>query len=189
MILRESDDTTRLLKAWSRGDEDAGEALFARLYDDLRRVASRRVAAEPACAWHTTVLVHESFLRLIDQRRVSWQDRRHFFAVAARVMRRILIDHARARGAEKRGGKLEIFDLDGLGEVAFGERSAELLALDACLDELAELDPDKARLVELRFFAGLSLEETAKVLGTSRATAGRQWHITKGWLLRNLRAR
>lgn len=187
--MRETDETTLLLRAWSAGDHDAGEALFARLYDDLRGVASRRVAVEPKGSLDTTVLVHEAFLRLIDQHSATWQDRAQFFAVAARVMRRILVDEARARGAEKRGGKAEIVDLERLGEVAFGERAHELLVLDECLDDLARLDPDKARLVELRFFAGLSLEETAEVLGSSRATVIRQWRLTKGWLLRQLQAR
>ncbi len=182
----ELEETTVLLRAWSAGDRVAGEDLFARIYDDLRGVAGRRLAAEPKGALNTTALVHEAFLRLIDQRGVTWQDRGQFFAVAARVMRRILVDHARARGAEKRGGGMRLVELDQLGEVAFGERSGELLVLDDCLDELARLDPGKARLIELRFFAGLSLEETAEALGLSRATVVRRWRVTKGWLHRRL---
>ncbi len=186
---RNSDETTMLLRAWSSGDQDAGEALFARLYDDLRGVASRRVAVEPSGTIDTTVLVHEAFLRLVDQRQVSWQDRGQFFAVAARVMRRILVDQARARGAEKRGGGLPPIALESIGQVTFGERANEVLVLDQCLEDLAHLDPDKARLVELRFFAGLSLEETAKALGSSRSTVIRQWRLTKGWLHRQLQTR
>ncbi|MEM7581737.1 MAG: ECF-type sigma factor [Acidobacteriota bacterium] len=188
-LTADRDETTILLRAWSSGDQDAGEALFARLYDDLRGVASRRVAVEPHGAIETTVLVHEAFLRLIDQRQVSWQDRGQFFAVAARVMRRILVDEARARGAEKRGGDVRRVELDKLGQVAFGERAHEVLVLDECLEDLARLDPDKARLVELRFFAGLSLEQTAEALGSSRATVVRQWRLTKGWLHRQLQTR
>lgn len=182
----EIEETTLLLKAWSGGDREAGDALFARLYDDLRGVASRRLAAEPAGAPDTTVLVHEAFLRLTDQRQVTWRDRRQFFAIAARVMRRILVDQARARGAEKRGGDKEILSIEKIGEVALGERPDQVLALDACLEELARLDADKAKLVDLRFFAGLSIDEAAEVLEVSRATAIRQWRITKGWLHRKL---
>ena len=188
-IVSDIEETTLLLRAWSAGDQDAGEDLFARLYNDLRRVAGRRLAVEPGDALDTTVLVHEAFLRLIDQSQVAWQDRGHFFAVAARVMRRILVDHARERGAEKRGGKVAVVALEKLGEVAFGERAGELLVLDECLNELTRLDPDRARLVELRFFAGLSLEETADALGVSRATVVRQWRVTKGWLYRQLQTR
>ena len=187
--MHDTEETTLLLKAWSAGDREAGEELFARLYSDLRGVASKRLAVEPEGAVDTTVLVHEAFLRLIAQSEVSWRDRGQFFAVAARVMRRILVDHARARGAEKRGGKARVIELDQLGQVAFGERTRELLALDACLEDLGRLDPDKARLVELRFFAGLSLEETAEALGVSRATVVRQWRLTKGWLHRQLATR
>ena len=188
-MVREIEETTLLLRAWSAGDHDAGEALFARLYDALRGVASRRVAVEPNGALDTTALVHEAFLRLIDQRCVSWQDRGQFFAVAARVMRRILVDHARARGAEKRGGKAEVVELEQLGEVAFGERAGEILVLDECLDDLGRLDPAKARLVELLIFSGMSNEETAATLGLSRATVIRQWRVTKGWLHRQLQRR
>ena len=131
----------------------------------------------------------EAFLRLIDQRGVSWQDRGQFFAVAARVMRRILVDHARARVAEKRGGKVHLVELEQLGEVAFGERPGDLLVLDECLEDLKRLDADRARLVELRFFAGLSLEQTAEALDLSRATVVRQRRLTKGWLLRQLQTR
>ncbi len=181
-------DTTALLQNWTRGDEQAGEQLFDLLYDDMRAVASRRLQAEsPSTMLSTTVLVHEAFLRVVDQKRVGWQGRSQFFAIAARVMRRILVDHARARHAEKRGGGAEKVSLEDLGPVmAFGERPRELLALDACLQELERVDPPKAQLVELRFFAGLSLEDTAETLGTSRASVVRQWRMTKGWLHRQM---
>ena len=181
-------DTTVLLRSWTRGDEQAGEQLFDLLYDDMRAVASRRLQAEsPSTMLSTTVLVHEAFLRVVDQKRVGWQGRAQFFAIAARVMRRILVDHARARRAEKRGGGAEKVSLEDLGPVmTFGERPRELLALDACLQELERVDPPKAHLVELRFFAGLSLEDTAETLGTSRASVVRQWRMTKGWLHRQM---
>lgn len=176
-----------MLRRWTAGDAEAAEPLFTLLYDDLRGIASRRLAAEASgVTLQTTVLVHELFLRLVEQRRADWQNRAQFFAVAARLLRRILVDHARGRDAEKRGGDVVRLSLAELGEVAFGERPAELLALDACLDDLERRDPRQARLVELRFFAGLSLEETADALGLSRATAVRQWRVIKGWLLRRL---
>ena len=182
-------DTTVLLQNWTHGDEQAGEQLFARLYDDMRAVASRRLQAEgPGTTLSTTVLVHEAFLRVVDQKRVGWQGRGQFFAIAARVMRRILVDHARARGAEKRGGGAEKVSPRGFGSGAHLRRAgpASCWPLDACLRELERVDPPKAQLVELRFFAGLSLEDTAETLGTSRASVVRQWRMTKGWLHRQM---
>jgi RNA polymerase sigma factor (TIGR02999 family) len=151
-------------------------------------VAGRRKAAEPAEALETTALVHEAYLRLVDQNVATWHDRAQFFAVAARVMRRVLVDDARKRRAQKRGGEVRKVRLEDLGDVSFGERPDSILALETCLAELESLDADKARLVELRFFAGLSLEQTAELLETSRATVVRQWRMTKGWLHRRLAA-
>ena len=182
------EETTHLLRAWSGGDSEAGDRLFERLYADLRRVAGRRLSSEPAGALDTTALVHEAYLRLVDQKVASWRDRAQFFAVAARVMRRVLVDDARRRRARKRGSEVRKVRLEDLGNVSFGERPEEILALEAGLAELESVDADKARLVELRFFAGLSLEQTAEVLGTSRATVVRQWRMTKGWLHRRLAA-
>lgn len=182
------DETTQLLRAWSGGDPAAGEAVFARLYDDLRRVAGRRLAAESAGTLDTTALVHEAFLRLVDQQRSTWEDRRHFFAVAARVMRRILVDAARRRTTRKRGGEVATVRLEDLEAVVWADQPDEILALERCLEDLERLDPEKARLVELRFHVGLTLEQTADVLGTSRATVVRQWRMTKGWLHRRLSA-
>lgn len=182
------EETTSLLRAWSDGDARAGDELFERLYDDLRRVAARRNTADPAGALDTTALVHEAYLRLVDQKQARWHDRAQFFAVASRVMRRLLVDEARRRRSLKRGGDVRKVSLDELGELSFGERPEQILALEACLAELETLDADKARLVELRFFAGLSLEQTAELLGTSRATVVRQWRMTKGWLHRRLSA-
>ena len=182
------EETTHLLCAWAGGDAEAGDRLFDRLYADLRRVAARRLAAESAGALDTTALVHEAYLRLVDQKQTSWQDRGQFFAVAARVMRRILVDDARRRHASKRGGDVRKVRLEDLGQVVFGERPEEILALETCLADLERLDPNKVHLVELRFYAGLSLEQTADVLETSRATVVRQWRMTKGWLLRRMAA-
>lgn len=180
------EETTHLLRAWSAGNAEAGEELFERLYADLRRVAARRRSAEPPGALDTTALVHEAYLRLVDQKVAGWRDRAQFFAVAARVMRRVLVDDARRRRAQKRGGEVRKVRLEDLGEVSFGERPEGILALETCLAELETFDAHKARLVELRFFAGLSLEQTAEVLETSRATVVRQWRMTKGWLHRRL---
>ena len=182
------EETTHLLRAWSGGDTRAGDEVFERLYEDLRRVAGRRKAAEPADALDTTALVHEAYMRLVDQKVATWHDRAQFFAVAARVMRRVLVDDARKRRSLKRGGGVRKVRLEDLGDVSFGERPDDILALETCLAELESIDADKARLVELRFFAGLSLEQTAELLETSRATVVRQWRMTKGWLHRRLAA-
>lgn len=185
--MSERSETTALLVAWTGGSAAAGEDLFARLYDQLRAVAGRLRRSEPAASTlQTTALVHELYLRLVDQRAVDWQGRGQFFAIAARVMRRILVDHARARLSNKRGGAAHIVSLEALGEVSFGERPEVLLAIDTCLQDLERLDPAMARLVDLRFFAGLSIEDAAEALGQSRATTVRQWRMTKGWLHRQL---
>ena len=187
--MKGSHDTTELLRAWTRGEKPAGEELFDRLYDEIRRLAHRRRRSRgPEPGIETTALVHEVYLRLVDQRRADWQCRAQFFAVAARVMRRVLVDEARAKGAEKRGGDADLVPLAQLGDIPFGDRPDELLKLDACLSDLEQLDPRQARLVELRFFAGLSLEATAEALGQSRATTVRQWRLTKAWLHRQLSA-
>ncbi|MEM1179553.1 MAG: ECF-type sigma factor [Acidobacteriota bacterium] len=184
-----TEETTVLLRRWTAGEKAAGEALFDSLYDELRRVASRRLRAESSGSLQTTALVHELFLRLVDQRSADWRDRAHFFAVAARLMRRILVDDARSRGAQKRGGEQPALSFESLGEVPFGERASELLALDDCIRDLDRRDPDKARLVELRFFGGLSLEDTAEVMGLSRSSVVRQWRLTKGWMHRQMQVR
>jgi RNA polymerase sigma factor (TIGR02999 family) len=185
--MSDRDEITQLLQRWTANDPRATSDLFERIYDDLRAIAGRRLAAEkPGVTLQPTVLVNELFLKLVDQRNLEWQNRAQFFGVAARILRRILVDHARARDAQKRGGEVARVSLDELTDVPLGERPAELIALDACLTELELRAPDKARLVELRFFAGLSLEETAEALGISRATAVRQWRLTKGLLLRLL---
>ena len=181
----EDTDVTRLLLAWSDGREAAEAPLIDAVYDELRRLAraylvkERRDHSLPA-----TALVHEAYLKLIDQRRVRWQNRAHFYAVAAQVMRRLLVDHARARGAAKRGVQITI-PLDGV-DVAAGGRSADLIALDTALHKLATLDPRQARLVELRYFGGLTIDEAAAVIDVAAITVKRDWAIARTWLYREL---
>jgi RNA polymerase sigma factor (TIGR02999 family) len=179
-------DVTRLLLAWSDGEEKAAGPLMDAVYDELRDLAraylrrERREHSLPA-----TAVVHEAYLKLVDQRRVRWQNRAHFFAVASSVMRRLLVDHARARGAAKRGVALTV-SLDGLDAPADG-RNADLIALDAALEKLAALDARQARLVELRFFGGLTIDEAAVVLDLAAITVKRDWAMARTWLYRELR--
>lgn len=180
-----SHNVTELLVAWSEGDEASLERLTPLVYDELRRLASRHLARERGESLQATALVHEAYLRLIDQRAVNWQNRAHFFAIAARLMRRILIDHARRRVAERRGGGAVHVTLDEAGEVSIA-RSAELLALDEALDELAAVDTRKSQVIELRFFGGLSVQETAEALGVSDVTVMRDWSIARAWLHRSI---
>lgn len=180
---------TRLLHQWQDGDAAALDRLISLVYDELYTLASRQLAREwrPDHPQATTV-VHEAYVKLFDQRRVDWQNRGHFFAVAAQVMRRILVDHARRELREKRGGGAVRVALDDAH--ALPEPSAvdvvDTIALDRALQELESLDPQQGRVVELRFFAGLSIEETAAALGISPATVKREWTIAKGWLFRRL---
>lgn len=179
-------DVTGLLRAWSGGDERAGEKLIPMVYGELRRRAARQLRRERDATLHTTGLVHEAYLRLVGQRRVSWQSRGQFFLVAAEAMRRVLVDRARARRAAKRAPACRVT----LGEdVAVAEpRDLDVLALDWALEELGSFDPGKARVVELRFFGGLSLEETAEAIGVSPSTVTRQWRLARAWLFRRLTA-
>jgi RNA polymerase sigma factor (TIGR02999 family) len=181
-------DVTALLRAWSNGDAEAGERLLPIVYGDLRRQAARLLRGERRD--HTlepSALVHETYLRLVEQRAADWRCRAQFFGVAAQAMRRILVDHARRHGARKRGGSWDRITLDETRRAWPAERDVDVLALEDALGELSALDPDKVRLVELRFFAGLSLEETAEVLGVSPSTVGREWRLARAWLLRRLR--
>ena len=180
-------DVTALLRAWGRGDADAGERLLPIVYVELRRQAARLLRRERRD--HTlqpTALVHETYLRLIEQRAADWKNRAQFFAVAATAMRRILVDHARRHGARKRGGSWDRISFDETRRAWPGPPDVEILALEEALEELAALDPAKVRLVELRFFAGLSLEETAAVLGVSESTVTRDWRLARAWLFRRL---
>lgn len=174
-------DVTRLLVASSQGDQEALDKLLPLVYTELRHLAERYLHRErPDHTLQPTALVHEAYLRLIDQD-VSWQNRAHFFGVAAEMMRRILIDHARKHQAAKRGSGGIKLSLDEAIDLT-DERAAELIALDDALKALAEFDAQKSRIVELRFFGGLSIEETAAVLGIGTATVIRQWKMAKAWL-------
>jgi RNA polymerase sigma-70 factor, ECF subfamily len=181
-----TDEVTRLLKAWSAGDERALEKLTPMVYEQLHRVAQRCMAGErPGHTLQTTALVNEVYLRLVDCGRVNWQDRAHFFAVSAQLMRRILIDFARSRGYQKRGCGLAPVSFDEAATVC-SEPDPNLVALDDALKALAEVDDRKSKVVELRFFGGLSIEETAEVLEVSVETVVRDWRLAKVWLLREL---
>ena len=188
-----SPEITRLLKAWGRGDESALDRLTPLVYDELKRLARRHARHERA--GHTlqgTALVNEAYLRLVDVAGVEWQDRNHFFAVASRIIRRILVDAARARGAQKRGGEAAAeahsssIDFDQFA-VAASERARELVALDDALGELAQVDPRRASVIEMRFFGGLSVEETAEALQVSPQTVMRDWKLARAWLTAQLR--
>lgn len=175
-------EVTRLLIRLMDGERAVLDDLLPLVYAELRRLAAGYLRHErPGHTLQPTALVHEAYLRLVDQTQVQWQNRAHFFGVAAQMMRRILVDHARSQQAEKRGGDIQKLALDENIDVS-GERAAELIALDDALARLAELDPQKSRIVELRFFGGLSVEETAEVLGVSAPTVKRQWRMAKAWL-------
>jgi RNA polymerase sigma factor (TIGR02999 family) len=180
------EDVTGLLVDWSNGDRVALERLMPLIYDELRRMAARYLKSErPNHTIQTTALVHEAYLRLIDQRNVRWQNRAHFFGVAAQMMRRILVNYARDQHAEKRGGKMHKLSLDEAMTLA-ESKNMELIALDDALNRLAETDPRKCQLVELRFFSGLTIEEASSVLGVSLATAKRDWLMARAWLYREI---
>jgi len=158
------------------------------VYAELRTIAGRYLSREsPGHTLQSTALVHEAYLRLVGQRRVQWQNRAHFFGIAAQMMRRILVDHARSRSAAKRGDGACRVTLDE-GLVALAERDLDLVALDAALTNLAKIDPQQAKIVELRFFAGLSIEDTSEALHISPATVKRDWAMAKGWLHREMKA-
>jgi RNA polymerase sigma factor (TIGR02999 family) len=179
-------DITELLLSWSGGDRDAPAKLMPLVYDELRRLARDHLRRErPGHTLQPTALVNEVYLRLVDQRRVSWQTRAQFFGLAAQLMRHVLVDHARSRAAAKRGGPAHKLSLDEAC-MAPEEVAAELVALDEALVRLAAVDERKSRVVEMRFFGGLSVEETAEALGVSDKTVMRDWRIAKVWLHREL---
>jgi RNA polymerase sigma-70 factor, ECF subfamily len=179
-------EVTQLLIAWSNGEEEALEKLVPLIYDELRRIARRYMRREPAGhTLQTTALVNEAYLRLIEQKGMKWQNRAHFFAISAQLMRRILVSMARARHANKRGGEARQVSLDEALLIS-EERAAELVALDEAMNELAALDPRRSRVVELRYFGGLSVEETAEVLNISPETVMRDWKRAKAWLYTEL---
>ncbi len=179
-------EITRLLQAWSEGDKSALERLVPLVYEELHRLAHHFMARErPGHTLQTGALLNEAYLRLIDSAQPSWQNRAHFFAVSAQAMRRILVDWARSRQALKRGGEARPLELEE-ALVVGDARAADFVALDDALKALAALDPRKKEVVELRFFGGLSVEETAEVLKVSPETVMRDWKFAKGWLRREL---
>jgi RNA polymerase sigma factor (TIGR02999 family) len=186
------DEITGALKAWSAGDRAALDHLVPKLYEELHRIARRHAEKERAGhSLQATALVNEAYLRLVKLADVRWNDRVHFFAVASQIMRRILVDAARARASGKRGGALQRanafckVDLDQLPDTST-ERDRELVAIDNALDRLAKVDPRKARVIELRFFGGLSVEETAEVLKIGPQSVMRDWKLAKAWMLREI---
>jgi RNA polymerase sigma factor (TIGR02999 family) len=189
MTMPAPQEVTRLLVAWGNGDQAALDELLPLVYQELHRLAARHLRRERGHhTLQTTALVHEAYLRLIDQKAAQWQNRAHFFAIAAQMMRRVLVDHARSRQYQKRGGGARRVSFDEALEVS-DERAAEVVALDEALTALAEFDERKSRLVELRFFGGLSIEETAEVLGVSPGTVMRDWTLAKTWLQRQINKR
>ena len=180
------DNITHLLKEWSAGDDQALDRLTPLVYEELRKQAARYLRRErPGHSMQTTALINEAYLRLIDARNVPWEGRAHFFAIAANLMRRILVDHARRRDAEKRGGaqiRLTLDDTVGIAK----QSDVDLLMIDDALTRLAVLDPQQAQVVELRFFSGLSVEETATALGISPRTVKRDWSVARAWLRREI---
>jgi len=181
-------EVTQLLIDWSNGDKTALDHLMPLVEKELRRLATHFMRGErPGHTLQTTALVNEAYLKLVDQKRVQWQNRAHFFAIAAQLMRRILVDHARKQGRAKRGGGAQRVSLSD-AVVLSEEKSAELIALDGALSRLAAFDPLKSQIVELRHFGGLGVEETAEVLGVAPITVIRHWNLAKAWIQRELSA-
>lgn len=188
-MTRSRDQVSQFLADWRNGDQEALNQLIPLVYNELRRMARRYMRGEREDhTLQSSALVNEAYLRLADHQNIDWQDRVHFFAVAAVAMRRVLVDHARARNGLKRGGGALKVALDDAVDVA-GEQAAHLIALDDALRALATFDERKARVVELRYFGGLTAEEAAEVLGVSLATVERDWSTARAWLLRELSAR
>jgi RNA polymerase sigma factor (TIGR02999 family) len=176
-----------MLQEWSDGKDEMLDQLMPLVYAELRRQAAGYLRRERRDhTLQTTGLIHEAYLKLIDQRNVKWESRAHFFGIASQAMRRILVDYARARKTEKRGGDDIRLSITTAEKIAGDKKSVDLIALDAALTRLAKLDEQQARVVELRYFSGLSLEETAKTLKMSRATAAREWSMARAWLHREL---
>lgn len=179
-------DVTELLAAWGNGDQAAGDRLLSLVYQELHRLAHHYMKREsPHHTLQTSALVNEAFVRLVDQKNVKWQNRAHFFGIAAQMMRRILVDHARSRHYAKRGGGAQQISFDE-ALVISDERTAEVVAVDEALQRLEEFDVRKSKIVEMRFFAGLSIQETAEVLGVSPGTIMRDWTLAKAWLRREI---
>lgn len=180
-------EITRVLREWSDGRREALDKLLPMVYAELHRQAARYLRRErPGHTLQPTALINEAYLKMIDQKEVDWKSRTHFFAAAANVMRQVLVDYARAKNRQKRGGELRALTFDENLTVNAKENNVDVIALDEALDRLAAKDEQQARVVELRFFSGLSLEETARVMNISRATAAREWAMAKAWLFREL---
>ena len=185
--MSEAAQVTALLGRLTAGDSSAAAEVVPLIYEELRRLAAHYMARErPEHTLQTTALVHEAYLRLVDHRQATWRNRAHFFGAAAQVMRRILVDHARARQAGKRRGDAPHLSLDETPALS-GEPSDELVRLDEALSRLEKMDPRQSRVIELRFFAGLNVEETAEVMGISPKTVKRDWSVARAWLHRELR--
>lgn len=186
MVLTSTENLTELLRDWRQGDRTALDRLTPLVYDEIRRIAHRYMDRErQGHTLQTTALINEAYLRLLGQRQVDWNSRTHFYAVVAQVMRHVLIDHARSRLYLKRGGEAQRVPFDE-ATLMSTERATELMALDEALTTLAELDARKARVIELRYFGGFSLEETAAVLGVSVMTVRRDWRAAKAWLFQQV---
>lgn len=187
MMTPSSNEVSLLLVAWEKGDRSALDKLIPLVYEELHRLAARYMRGENAGhTFQTTALVNEAFLKLVDQKNIHWQNRAHFFSVAAQLMRRILVDHARSRSRLKRGRNAYIFSLDETAVIA-PTRTAELISLDDALNVLAEIDPRKTRIVEMKFFAGLTTEEIAEVEKVSARTIEREWRTSKAWLYKEIK--
>ena len=180
-------DVTRILSAIEQGDPHASAELLPLVYKELKKLAAQRMAQEkPGQTLQATALVHEAYLKLIDVDNVNWEHRAHFFAVSSQIMRRILLDRARRRVAAKRGGKAAKVNLDEIPDLSTA-RAGEMIALDGALNALAEMDPRKAQVIEMRFFGGLSVEEAATILKVSEDTVHRDWRLARAWLLAELK--
>jgi RNA polymerase sigma factor (TIGR02999 family) len=186
VVAQDPQNITEMLAGYTRGDKEALDQLMPIVYEELRRQAARYLRREQAGhTLQTTALIHEAYVRLVDQRNVQWQNRAHFFGIAAQLMRRILVDHARAKKRVKRGGsdvRVSLADAD----VAVKGQELDVVAVDEALQRLAAIDEQQSRVVELRFFSGLTVEETAEVMGISKATVKRDWAMAKAWLHRQL---
>jgi RNA polymerase sigma factor (TIGR02999 family) len=185
MTSSRAESVTQLLNEWSGGGKEAGERLLAAVYSELHRTARRYMYRErPGHTLQATALVNEAYLRLIDQD-TAWRNRAHFYSIAAQLMRRIMVDHARTRRAAKRGGDQCRITIDDIAAIT-GDSGVDLLDLERCLTALAELDPRQAHVVELRFFGGLTIAETAEVIGVSHTIIEREWSLARAWLRREL---
>ena len=181
-------DVTRLLLAWSDGDSKALDGLLPVVYDELRRIAARYLSRDrDGHVLQPTALVHEAYLRMVEQNQVRWQNRAQFFGIAAKLMRQVLVDHARMQLAQKRGGGVTMLSLEDAAG-ALEPPSVDVIAVDRALTRLADQYPEQGRLVELRYFGGLTIEETGVVMGLSPATVKRQWTVARAWLYRDLNA-